>query len=152
MGTNYYLRSKKIEAARYRTVVHVAKVSAGWRPLLQEVFADLDDVEDHRMQAIAACRPLPSSSDSCWAYRSGQEWIDEPSAPGVSVHSAQDVRDLLATGEWELVDECGDVCPPEFFDELLSIRDAPGRLPHAPDVPWTFTDPEGYDFERRDFS
>ena len=84
MGTNYYLQRKQ---PTIRETVHIGKRSWGWR----------------------------FHWDSC-DEASWPRWCDtdhtapRPELPH-GIHSVEDVRSFLRTGEWELVDEYGEAHP-----------------------------------------
>jgi len=83
MGTNFYVRRKQ---PTIHETIHIGKRSWGW------LF----------------------HWDSC-DENSYPRWCDEDPAIGEGlphgIHSVEDVRSYLRTGEWELVDEYGDVYP-----------------------------------------
>lgn len=137
MGTNYYLRRKK---PTLHETVHIGKQSWGW------------------------LMHWDSCDDTSWP-----RWCDNdhghsdearPSLPH-SIHSVKDIRSYLKTGEWELVDEYGEVYDDwESKIDLLCSWDGGKagyneRHPESP-VTWTpsrpsgFTDSEGQVFDRGD--
>lgn len=120
---------------------HIAKRSAGWVIHFQD------------------------STECEWDTYDGDEW-----APP-SFHSVADIRNLLATGDWQLSDEYGEVTEPgeeslRAFDELCAWRGGP-RFEGNPPNPYypegeppyesvrlsgSYRDQEGYLFSRGEFS
>lgn len=96
---------------------HIAKVSAGWRPHFQD------------------------SEDALNAPRSE----DEPQAP--SYHSVADIRNLIRSGDYTIVDEEGEEAPdPEAELDAIAAWCPDGRDPSLGGG--DYLDPEGYRFSR----
>ena len=87
MGTNFYLQRKK---PTIRESVHIGKRSFGW--LMHW------DACDESM--------WPRWCDTDHSCSFDDEY--EPKLPH-SIHSVEDIRSFLRTGEWELVNEYGEV-------------------------------------------
>ena len=138
IGTNYYLQRKK---PTIHETVHIGKQSWGW------------------------LMHWDSCDEGMWP-----RWCDEdhslnesgeyPSLPH-SIHSVEDIRSYLRTGEWELVNEYGEA----FDDPLAKIDDLcawdggkSGYNDRHPDKPVTwdvhvpsgYRDAEGQIFDRGD--
>lgn len=98
IGCNFYLRRKK---PTIHETVHICKRSFGWRTTWQE------SVNGH--------------DEYAWP-----KWCDEdpsahyPELPN-EIHSVEDIRNYLRTGEWELVDEYGTVLD-EWEGEIDSLE------------------------------
>lgn len=88
MGTNFYLRRKE---PTLHECVHVCKCSYGWRTTWQ------------------------ATDERDWP-----RWCDIVPGPELEspISSVEDVRGYLETGEWELVDEYGDVH--DDWDDVMS--------------------------------
>jgi len=90
MGTNYYAVKKE---PTIRESVHLCKRSFGWKTSWQAT----DENEVGRW-----CDRDPSIDDE------GRH-VDELHSLPHSIHSVDDIRSLMRTGEWLLVDEYGAV-------------------------------------------
>lgn len=84
MGTNYYIRRKK---STLHECVHICKQSWGWTTGWQATGNGIGDW------------PRWCDDDPC---------NPEPKLPW-AIHNVDDIRAYLETGEWELVDEYGEV-------------------------------------------
>ena len=93
----------------------------------------------HVCKASYGWRTLWQTSDDAW---------EPPTAPSDApiYHSVQEIRDLLATGDWELVDEYGDERNPDEIDELCARR---GHS-HSEFLA-CYADNEGQEFDRGQF-
>ncbi len=133
MGTNFYLRRKQ---PTIREAIHICKRSWGFYATWQAT--EPDD----------------------WP-----KWCDEdmmsPTQLPSPIRSVDDIRDYLRTGEWEVVDEYGDVHPDSVIDDLEAWDGGKAAYnADRPDQPvtWTpkggpcdFKDDEGNRFSRRGF-
>lgn len=132
MGTNYYLRKKQ---PTIHESIHIGKQSWGW-------YMHWD-----------------SCDESDWP-----RWCDTDHVPPYpelphSIHSVEDIRAYLRIGEWELVDEYGEVYEDweQELDFLCSWDGGKGRYnADHPDKPVTWEtqvpsgshDREGQIFDR----
>lgn len=91
MGTNYYLVEKR---PTMRRAIHVCKRSWGWKTSWQST----DENE------------WPRWCDEDHSLDESGQYATERGLPH-SIHSVEDVRALLRTGEWDLIDEYGEVYP-----------------------------------------
>ena len=111
--------------------VHIAKCSWGWEPSFQHV---------------PAMRPFDETEENNDRY---------------SIASVQDIRDYMATGRYELVDEYGDAIGMEDFEthvcgwnEVLRKNGYSGEIGGhvgTGDSLDAYRDPEGYQFCRTCF-
>lgn len=130
MGTNYYLQRKK---PTLHESIHIGKCSFGWR-------MHWDSCDEGQW---------PRWCDTDHSYSFGESGEDaEPALPH-SIHSMGDIRAYILTGEWELVDEYGNV----YDDPLGKIQDLckwdGGKSAYNeshPDKPvtWELSTPNGY--------
>jgi hypothetical protein len=95
METNFYIRRKK---PTIRETVHIGKQSDGWYMHWQAT----ENVVDEWPR---------------WCDRDPGEHYDVSAGPS-PIRSVADIRDLLATGEWELVDEYDNIYPASKLEEL----------------------------------
>lgn len=95
MGTNYYIRKKR---PTIHEAVHICKQSRGWRTSWQESTNDGTENAWPRWCDVDPCKD-----------ESGK-YLSERTLPW-EIHSVEDIRRYLRTGEWELVDEYGDAYP-----------------------------------------
>ncbi len=100
MGTNYYLRKK--EPTIHETI-HIAKQSWGWRTSWQHT----DERDWPRWCDDDPC--VVSEDDGIIVYGPVLPW---------PIDSVDDIRRYLENGEWEIVDEYGDVAEPDVIDKL----------------------------------
>lgn len=115
------------------------------------------EVHDRMHIAKRSCGWLIHFQDSAAGY--AESYDDSPEPP--AFHSVADIRNLLASGEWQLADEYGETWEPveeslREFDKLCKWRGGPqfdgrpvGRYPDE-EPPYEHTggyvDPEGYQF------
>lgn len=92
-GCNFYIRRKK---PTIHDTVHICKRSWGWRTSWQET---VNDGTEHAWPRW--CDEDPGKDES------GQ-YVSERTLPW-EIHSVEDIRHYLRTGEWELIDEYGEV-------------------------------------------
>lgn len=132
MGTNFYLRKKQ---PTIHETIHIGKRSWGW-------LFHWDSVDK-----------------SNWP-----RWCDEDhpmSELPHSIHSVDDIRAYLKTGEWELVDEDGIVHPMwestlrgfmhwDGGKESYNERHPDSPVTWYPNVPSGYRDSEGQIFDRGD--
>ena len=124
MGTNYYLRRKE---PTIREAVHIGKMSFGWL-----FHWDACDSSDW---------PRWCDTDHIGGYGDG------PKLP-FSINSVEDIREYLRTGEWELVDEYGEVYE-DWVTKIESFKEWDGGKAaynkNHPDKPvtWNVSKPFG---------
>lgn len=93
MGTNYYLRRRE---PCIRPVIHIAKASWGWRTSWQ------------------------STTAGEWSKWCDEDMMELDYSLPWSIHSVADIRAYLETGDWEIVDEYGDVHGDDVISSLES--------------------------------
>lgn len=123
MGTNFYLR--RVKPREVHDEYHIAKRSAGWKIHFQD-----STPYEH----------------------------DDTDAP--DYHSVQDICELLKSGEYQLSNEYGDVYAPgeeslREFEELCQWDGGMGSdqrsVPYRYFDRYSYIDPDGYYFDRREF-
>jgi hypothetical protein len=122
VGTNYYIRRKK---PTIRECVHVCKQSFGWRTHWQATGNGVGD-----WPRWCDDEPTVENHELPWA-----------------IHSVEDIRAYLETGDWELVDEYGEV-----YEDWKAKLDALERWDggkaewnrnHPEPVMWETSEPRG---------
>lgn len=130
MGTNYYLQRKK---PTLHETIHIGKRSFGWAMH----WDSCDEIN------------WPRWCDEDHSYSFGPDGDGaEPVLPH-SIHSVEDIRAYLRTGEWDLVNEYGEVYddPLAKIDELCQWDGGKeGWNRNNPDKPatWELSIPSGY--------
>lgn len=132
-GTNFYLHRKK---PTIHEAVHICKRSWGWRTSWQESTNDGTENAWPRWCDEDPCK----DEDGHWKSERTLPW---------EIHSVDDIRRYLRTGEWELVDEYGEVYP-DWETEIQGLVDWDGgkagwneRHPDNP-VTWEIHEHDGY--------
>ncbi len=99
MGTNFYLRKKR---PTMHETIHIAKRSWGWHTTWQQT-------DDWDWPRWCDRDPVGEPEDNRFGHGPMLPW---------SIDSVDDVRRYLETGEWEVVDEYGDIADQSVIDEL----------------------------------
>lgn len=123
MGTNFYLRRT---VPTIRETVHLCKRSMGWRTVWQAT----DEADWPRWcdrTAMASSLPHP-------------------------IRSVDDAVELLFSGEWELVDENGEVYPDWGKQIHALVNIFPGGLDHVRECGEGYHDEGGNTFVEGGFS
>lgn len=145
LGTNWYIRRKR--PTIYETI-HIAKRSFGWCTLWQ--------------QTLHGAWPRWCDEDHSHQFEDEYGRTSEPQLPH-DIESVEDIRNYLRTGEWEVINEYGEVyddCE-QIIEELTSWDGGKAswneRHPDKP-VTWEmghhsegYKDPEGNEFTTQGF-
>ena len=136
IGSNYYIRRKQ---PTIHETVHICKRSWGWRTSWQETTND------------GTANGWPRWCDVYHSKDENGEFVTERTLPW-EIHSVEDINRYLRTGEWELIDEYGEVYP-DWEKEIdgLVVWDGgkSGWNERNPDKP-VFWEPKEHDVEAGD--